>query len=119
MALTVGEKGEGQPFTFLCGGEERTVWVAGADDPLPVATLQRFLDAYLAAHAGAEIDYIHGDDVLRRLSSATGCAGFLLPPLDKFSFFPSITKLGTLPRKTFSMGHANEKRCYMECRVIR
>ena len=57
--------------------------------------------------------------MLRRLAGAPGRVGFLLPALDKAAFFPAIDALGTLPRKTFSMGHANEKRCYYECRAIR
>jgi len=108
-----------QQVTFVAAGSERICAVRDADGPLPVATLQRYLDDFLARRPEAEIDYIHGDDVLRRLASAPGAAGFLLPPVDKSAFFHAIHTLGTLPRKTFSMGHANEKRCYMECRAIR
>ena len=119
MCLTLSPADGAERFTLLCGDEERDVYIAGASDPLPVATLQHYLDDFLRRHPEAEIDYIHGDDVLRRLSARPGCAGFLLPPLDKSAFFAAIDQLGTLPRKTFSMGHANEKRCYMECRRIR
>ena len=119
MCLTLSPAEGAERFALLCGDEERSVYISGAADPLPVATLQRYLDDFLCRHPGAEIDYIHGDDVLRRLSSRPGCAGFLLPPLNKSAFFAAIDQLGTLPRKTFSMGHANEKRCYMECRRIR
>ena len=66
----------------------------------------------------AAIDYIHGDEVLRRLSRADGAMGFLLPALNKADFFPAIEQLGILPRKTFSMGHAHDKRFYIECRKI-
>ncbi len=119
MTLADGAEPEAHVFTVLRGGTRRTCSVRQPDGPLPAATLQRFLDDYLRRHPDAEIDYIHGDDVLARLSEAPGAMGFLLPPLDKSAFFGAIGTLGTLPRKTFSMGHANEKRCYMECRAIR
>ncbi|MBQ2952813.1 MAG: DUF1015 domain-containing protein [Clostridia bacterium] len=108
-----------QQVDFICAGETKTIHICSPDGPIPVATLQRYLDDYLARCPGAQIDYIHGDDVLRRLACEPGCAGFLLPALDKSAFFPAIETLGTLPRKTFSMGHAYEKRCYFECRMIR
>ena len=108
-----------QQVRFVSAEGERVCAIRHADGPLPVATLQRYLDDFLTRHPETEIDYIHGDDVLRRLASAPGAAGFLLPPVDKSAFFHAIHTLGTLPRKTFSMGHANEKRCYMECRAIR
>ena len=119
MTLADTDAPGAQRFLFIAGGTEQEVFVHAPDDPLPVATLQRYLDDYLARHAQAEIDYIHGDDVLRRLAEQPERAGFLLPPLDKHAFFAAIDELGTLPRKTFSMGHAHEKRCYMECRRIR
>ena len=79
---------------------------------------QRYLDDFLRRHPEAAIDYIHGDEVLRRLSRADGAMGFLLPALNKADFFPAIEQLGILPRKTFSMGHAHDKRFYIECRKI-
>ncbi len=118
MQVMPGEVPEAQVFTFITGEQAQPVSVLSPDGPLPVATLQRYLDDFLARHSQAEIDYIHGDDVLRRLAGVPGCAGFLLPALDKSAFFHAIDVLGTLPRKTFSMGHAHEKRCYMECRKI-
>ncbi len=108
-----------QCVTVLFQGLEMNVAIGRPDGPLPVSTLQRYLDDFLARHPEAEIDYIHGDDVARRLSQQDGAIGFLLPPLDKHAFFPAIEDLGILPRKTFSMGHAHEKRYYMECRAIR
>ena len=107
-----------QIFTLIQDGYEMSVAIARPDGPLPVATLQTYLDDFLARHPGAEIDYIHGDDVLRKLADAPDAMGFLLPPLDKSAFFAAVDELGILPRKTFSMGHAHEKRFYMECRQI-
>lgn len=107
-----------QIITVLHGGYEMTVAIAHPDGPLPVATLQTYLDDFLARHQAAEIDYIHGDDVLRELADSPHAIGFLLPPLDKSAFFHAVKTLGILPRKTFSMGQAHEKRFYMECRMI-
>ena len=85
---------------------------------LPVATLQTFLDRWLGAHAG-RIDYIHGADVVRSLASQPGNLGFLLPPMGKEALFPTVIHDGVLPRKTFSMGEAQDKRFYLEARRIR
>lgn len=85
--------------------------------PLPM--LQRFLDDYLAAHPEAEIDYIHGDEALRKLvATHPNAVGFMPRAFDKSELFGAIRRWGVLPRKTFSMGEANEKRYYMEARRI-
>lgn len=107
-----------QTVTAVWAGHEAQVGIDHPDGPIPVATLQSYLDDFLARHEEAQIDYIHGDDVLRRLASAPEAIGFLLPPIDKVTFFDAVKTLGILPRKTFSMGHAHEKRFYMECRSI-
>lgn len=121
MALTMDTvpAADAQTVEVICAGDAQTAVISAPDGPIPVATLQRYLDDFLARHPEAEIDYIHGDDVLRRLAGAPGAVGFLLPPLDKSAFFAAIGNLGILPRKTFSMGHAHQKRFYMECRAIR
>lgn len=87
-------------------------------DAHPLRRLQTFLDAWLQAHPEAEIDYIHGDDTLRRLANRRDALGFMPCAFAKADLFPYIRKWGVLPRKTFSMGHANEKRFYMEARKI-
>jgi hypothetical protein len=85
---------------------------------LPVGTLQQFLDDFMK-HGGAEkIDYVHGGDVTVRLGSLVGNAGFYLPRMAKSSLFKTVIVDGALPRKTFSMGEAREKRFYMEARKI-
>jgi hypothetical protein len=65
-----------------------------------------------------EIDYVHGDETIRKLGCETGSAGIYLPALQKSRLFEAVIKDGELPRKTFSMGEANEKRFYLECRKI-
>ncbi len=108
-----------QTLSVVYSGCELFTAIAHPDGPMPVSTLQTYLDDFLARHEEAEIDYIHGDDVLRSLVDGPDAIGFLLPPLDKSTFFDAVQTLGILPRKTFSMGHAHEKRFYMECRKIR
>jgi hypothetical protein len=85
---------------------------------LAVATLQEFLDYYLQQQPQARIDYIHGEETFRQLGEQAGNMGFYLPTLAKTDFFRTIIRDGALPRKTFSMGEADEKRFYLECRRI-
>ena len=85
---------------------------------LAVGALQEFIDYYLKGHPESRVDYIHGDDVVAELGSQPGNIGFYLPAIDKNDFFKTVICNGSLPRKTFSMGEAFEKRYYIECRKI-
>lgn len=85
---------------------------------LPVGTLQSFLDPLLKEGGAEKIDYVHGEDVVLKFSSQAENAGFYLPVMDKNDLFKTVILDGVLPRKTFSMGEAKEKRFYMECRRI-
>ena len=109
---------EGHRFTVVSAKGDTVVTVGNPEGAIPCETIQKFLDDFLARHPEAEIDYIHGEQSLRTLASAPGAAGFLLPEIDKKSFFSDVKKLGVLPRKTFSMGEADEKRFYMEAKEI-
>ena len=109
--------GQGQVFTYAAGGRTGRLVVANPPSPLAAGTLQGFIDGYLAAHGGT-VDYIHGDDVVMELSKKPDAIGFLLPAMEKSQLFPAVREGGALPRKTFSMGHAYEKRFYLECRKI-
>ena len=80
--------------------------------------MQEFLDQWLAENAG-QIDYIHGDDEVCQLAQQENAIGFLLPSMEKHQLFRGVISGGVLPRKTFSMGHAREKRYYLEGRKIR
>jgi uncharacterized protein (DUF1015 family) len=85
-----------------------------------VGIVQEFLDCRPAyGKSNGSVDYIHGDDSLRELATQPNRIGILLPALDKSHLFPAIAKDGALPRKTFSMGHAREKRYYLEARKLR
>ena len=83
-----------------------------------MGTLQAFLDNYLPT-VGGTVDYIHGEDVVEELAGQEGNVGFLLPPMGKDQLFPTVIRDGVLPRKTFSMGQAQDKRFYLEARRIR
>ena len=109
---------DGHRFTLVSASGDRTVTVGSPERAIPCETIQRFLDDYLSRHPETAIDYIHGEQSLRTLASAPGALGFLLPAIDKHSFFADVRKLGVLPRKTFSMGEADEKRFYMEAKEI-
>ena len=80
-------------------------------------TIYRKTNEYLEKNPG-KIDYIHEADVVKELASKDNAVGFLLPGIEKNQFFKGIVMDGVLPRKTFSMGHAQEKRYYLEARKI-
>jgi hypothetical protein len=85
---------------------------------LPVGSLQSFLDAFLKDGGAERIDYVHGAEVACSLGAKPGNAGFYLPAMPKSDLFKTVILDGALPRKTFSMGEACEKRFYLECRKI-
>ena len=85
---------------------------------LEVGTLQNALDIFIKETDGATIDYIHGEQVVDELGRKDNNIGFILPNMGKSAFFKTVIFDGALPRKTFSMGEANEKRYYLECRKI-
>ena len=108
---------------FAPGGEDVRVAFAGGEAGFataghPIRPLQDFLDGYLREHPQAEIDYIHGEDSLRALLACEDAVGFMPRAFDKAELFPYIRKHGVLPRKTFSMGEARDKRYYLEMRRI-
>ena len=99
-------------------GESKVEFAHGSHS-LTVGTLQIFLDEYCRTHPSLEIDYIHGTDSLRALSSKDGAIGFIFDGMEKAELFPSVACDGPLPRKTFSMGEAWDKRYYLESRRIK
>ena len=89
----------------------------GSDAPGAVAEADKYIAEYIGKYGG-EVDYIHGEEDLRRLSEEPSSVGVALPKMDKSDLFPLVKKYGSLPRKTFSMGESEEKRYYIEGRVI-
>lgn len=104
----------------LIGPGERfsVIEVAAPASSLAVGTFQAFIDDFIARGGAAEVDYIHGDDVLERQSLSGDCVGFHLPQVSKSDLLKMVVREGPLPRKTFSMGEAHEKRFYIEARRI-
>ncbi len=111
-------------------GKEQAIGVVTADlfgivyinhpkSNLPVGTIQSFLDEWMDNKNAEEIDYVHGSEPVLRLGSKEGNLGVFLPAMQKSELFKTVILDGALPRKTFSMGEAHEKRFYMECRKIK
>lgn len=117
-ALVRTDVAPAQRFGLVTPDGYTLIEIADPTHGLAVGSLQTFLDGWLAAHPDAEIDYVHGEEPVDRLARQEGNCGFLLPAIPKSSFFSSIAVDGSFPRKTFSMGHAQDKRFYMECRQI-
>ena len=106
-------------FAVITEKGVQTLSVPNDNAALPVGTLQHFLDAFLKKHENVQIDYIHGEHALETLAKKKSSAGFLVPTLNKSALFTAVQKDGALPRKTFSMGEAHEKRYYLEGRRIK
>ncbi|MCQ2558806.1 MAG: DUF1015 domain-containing protein [Oscillospiraceae bacterium] len=108
---------EGYPLHWVTENESGTVYLSREKGSMAVSVLQEFLDEELAG-IGGSVDYIHDEDAVNALGKKPGCIGLLLPAMEKKDLFPAIVAGGVLPRKTFSMGHAREKRYYLEARKL-
>lgn len=117
MEAEIGAK-EGYPVEWVVGEEKGAICIDPAKGKLAVKIVQDFLDEYLAKNKG-DIDYIHGENTVKMLAKADNTLGIILPPFEKGALFDSIQAQGALPRKTFSIGHAQEKRYYLEARIIK
>ncbi|MBR5459556.1 MAG: DUF1015 domain-containing protein [Clostridia bacterium] len=107
-----------QKFIMVTEKGREEIGIANPKSNLTVGSLQKFIDDYVKENGG-RVDYIHGEDVVCRLGAEKGNAGFILPVISKESFFPTVIRDGALPRKTFSMGDAWDKRFYLEARIIK
>ena len=103
---------------YITGAQRGKIIIEEPANKLEVGALQHVLDIMVKENKECDIDYIHGTDAVEKLSARDGNAGFMLPAMDKFMLFPAVAADGALPRKTFSMGEANEKRYYIESRYI-
>ncbi len=98
---------------------EKEMEIAFPEDAIEgVKLAQEYIDEYLKENEG-EVDYIHGDETLKQISERDGAVGIALKGIDKSTFFSFVVKNGVLPRKTFSMGEADEKRYYLEARKVK
>ena len=111
-------EGDGHTITYVFDTEVGKITIPKPTAQLPVGTLQEFLDQWMQTHSG-RIDYVHGDDVTWELGRKPGNIGFLLPAMGKDELFKTVIFDGALPRKTFSMGEAHDKRFYLEARKIK
>ena len=118
VALVDGEEHPEHAFGVVTPEGFSVAFVGSPATNLPVGTLQNFLDVWGEAGGYERIDYVHGKDVTVRLGSQPGNMGFYLPVISKGDFFKTVILDGALPRKTFSMGEAKEKRFYLEARRI-
>jgi hypothetical protein len=117
-ALVDGAQGPDHAIGVVTARGCGVIRISEPPSNLPVGTLQNFLDAWGKEGGFSKIDYVHGAEVAARLGSQPGNAGFYLPAISKGDFFKTVILDGALPRKTFSMGEAREKRFYMEARRI-
>lgn len=112
------EECEGQKIEYVTGKEEKYLWIKNPKSNIAVGSLQIFLDEYLKENEG-KIDYVHDDDATKELGRKEGNVAFLLPAMEKNELFKTVALDGALPRKTFSMGHSDDKRFYLEARSIK
>lgn len=112
------EGDDAQEFTFIYNGNKKSVSIKGTAK-LCVATLQPYLDNYLKKNAQISIDYIHGVSSVKKLTNSDNTLGIVFSGMEKSDLFPALIQDGSLPRKTFSMGHADDKRFYLEARYIK
>ena len=117
-AICVEDSDAGFEAKVYIGEKEETIYLDKGKGELAVGVLQEWLDAYLKENGG-DIDYIHDDDALIALAAKPMSIGFLLPAMEKSQLFRGVIADGSLPRKTFSMGHSREKRYYVEARKIK
>jgi hypothetical protein len=104
---------------WVAGSRKGELILPAAQESLVVSVLQDALDGWLRTQPQAKIDFIHGEDALRRLTEQPDRTGFLLPAFTRSDLFPVVAREGVLPRKAFSLGEAEEKRFYLEARRIR
>ena len=110
---------EGQQyFDCVIGNNTKRIWIANPSSNVVTGTVQNFIDHYIQEFSG-KVDYVHGETIVRQLAAQTDNVGILFPSIPKRSLFETILIDGTLPRKTFSMGQAGDKRFYLECRKIK
>lgn len=114
----INEEGNGQEFTLVVDNTLKTLYIENPKSNIAVGSIQMFLDDYLKENKG-KIDYIHGEETTKELSNKENNIGFIFKPMKKEELFKTVIIDGALPRKTFSMGHAYDKRYYLESRKIK
>jgi hypothetical protein len=118
MKKALSENAEDHRIGYVCDGEWGYISIDERKTKLTSEVIQRLIDSYRAEHKSVGIDYIHGDKALFELGRKKGNMGLYLKSIKKSEFFQMIVEGGALPRKTFSIGEAEEKRYYIESRKI-
>ena len=118
MSALGGDAGTSHTLRLVTASGERELTVCGLTIGQIIGAAEEACQAYLAAHGG-KIDYIHNDDTALEMGRRPDGAAILLPRMEKGELFPSIVRSGPFPKKSFSIGHAQDKRYYLECRTIR
>ena len=108
--------GEGQKVHFFYAGGEGDAVFTEPETAITVGTLQRFIDNYIDDYGEGKCDYIHGEEELKALCKESGTVGFVFDGISKEGLFRDIINGGIMPRKTFSIGAADDKRFYLEAR---
>ena len=113
----VSGEAEGYTIRYIDRGKRGAFTIQNRTVGETIDILQEFLDAYVEEEGG-EIDYIHGDQELAELAGRPDSVAFFMPPIAKSDLFDSVARGGVFPKKSFSMGDGQDKRHYLECRVI-
>ncbi len=107
-----------QSIDFAARDRRGYIQLDKPEHAMEAMNFQMVLDEYLSAHPEVKVEYIHGEDELSRLCEQNDTTGFLLPALKKETFIDALSQYGVLPKKCFSLGEANEKRYYLESRLL-
>ncbi|MEG0251600.1 MAG: DUF1015 domain-containing protein [Christensenellaceae bacterium] len=105
------------PFLYRDGAGKITI--EEPRHPLAIGEVQDVFDEYIKRNPQTKMDYIHGDGAFEELARGYDNIGFYFEALKKSAFFDTIVKCGVLPKKTFSLGEAEQKRYYLECRALK
>ncbi|MGL5437463.1 MAG: DUF1015 domain-containing protein [Lachnospiraceae bacterium] len=113
----ISEQGKGQVLEYIVNGQRKRIGILSPTSQLATGTVQTFIEEYIAQYSGT-VDYIHGEDVVEKLCGEADTVGIIFPEISKERFFASIKMDGPMPKKTFSLGNADDKRFYLEARKI-
>ena len=115
----INKEGKGEKFEIITKDIDEVWYIENPKSNIAVGSIQMFLDDYLKENAG-KVDYIHGEDVTKELTHKNdNNVGFIFDAMPKSELFKTVILDGSLPRKTFSMGHSYDKRYYLEARKIK
>lgn len=114
----INKDGNGQKIEVITNDVDEKWYIENPKSNIAVGSIQIFLDEYLKNNEG-KIDYIHGEETTKNLAKQSDNVGFIFEAMPKNELFKTVILDGSLPRKTFSMGHSYDKRYYLESRKIK